>query len=267
MAENYLDIKKMTGKFKISNLNEYYEVLGESSDTLDSIIDNYVRKNIPIIIFDRYMSITGQEFSWLKKFNVYFFEPAINNRCEFEYLPQWMPIDENPKKHRNDVNYSNDLGYTGILNDKVEMFEKYYRNYSKLYPDRKVVYNTNDQLITSKIDDWNECNLKIVDGYNFNNLILIDSKRNIEIGYMREDFYKLLINNILPILPRENKYFGCLFKNLCIESLRDIEYYVKAFRDPGIRWAVIDDIFIDIKRFYPEFTINYVCDKIKDKLV
>lgn len=46
MAENYLDIKKMTGKFKISNLNEYYEVLGESSDTLDSIIDNYVTKRL-----------------------------------------------------------------------------------------------------------------------------------------------------------------------------------------------------------------------------
>ncbi len=28
MAESYLDIKKIAGKFKISNLNDYYEVLG-----------------------------------------------------------------------------------------------------------------------------------------------------------------------------------------------------------------------------------------------
>jgi hypothetical protein len=46
MAENFLDIKKLAGKFKISNLNDYYEVLGESSDTLDSVIDNYVTKRL-----------------------------------------------------------------------------------------------------------------------------------------------------------------------------------------------------------------------------
>lgn len=46
MAENYLDIKKIAGKFKISNLNDHYEVLGESSDTLDSIFDNYVTKRL-----------------------------------------------------------------------------------------------------------------------------------------------------------------------------------------------------------------------------
>lgn len=46
MAESYLDIKKIAGKFKISNLNDYYEVLGQSSDTLDSILDNYVVKRL-----------------------------------------------------------------------------------------------------------------------------------------------------------------------------------------------------------------------------
>ncbi len=47
MAEKYLDIKKIAGKFKISNLNDdHYEVLGESSDTLDSILDNYVVKRL-----------------------------------------------------------------------------------------------------------------------------------------------------------------------------------------------------------------------------
>lgn len=46
MAENSLDIKKIAGKFKVSNLNDYYEVLGESSDTVDAVIDNYVVKRL-----------------------------------------------------------------------------------------------------------------------------------------------------------------------------------------------------------------------------
>lgn len=46
MAENSLDIKKIAGKFKVSNLNEYYEVLGESSDTVDAVIDNYVVRRL-----------------------------------------------------------------------------------------------------------------------------------------------------------------------------------------------------------------------------
>lgn len=31
MAETYLDLKKLAGKFRVNNLNESFEVLGESS--------------------------------------------------------------------------------------------------------------------------------------------------------------------------------------------------------------------------------------------
>jgi hypothetical protein len=46
MAENYLDIKKLAGKFKVSNLNEHYEILGESSETVDTVVDNFVTKRL-----------------------------------------------------------------------------------------------------------------------------------------------------------------------------------------------------------------------------
>ena len=46
MSESYLDIKKIVGKFKVGNLNESYEVLGESSDTVDNIVDNYMTKKL-----------------------------------------------------------------------------------------------------------------------------------------------------------------------------------------------------------------------------
>ncbi len=44
--EKHLDVKMLTGSFEIKNLNNNYEVLGESSDTIDQIFDSYVMKRI-----------------------------------------------------------------------------------------------------------------------------------------------------------------------------------------------------------------------------
>jgi len=41
-----LDIRKIAGRFGVKGLNEHYEVLGEASDTVDNIIDNYVIKRL-----------------------------------------------------------------------------------------------------------------------------------------------------------------------------------------------------------------------------
>ena len=46
MTEANLDVKKLTGHFKIGNLTEAYEVLGESAESVDSIIDNHVVKRL-----------------------------------------------------------------------------------------------------------------------------------------------------------------------------------------------------------------------------
>jgi hypothetical protein len=230
-----------------------------------AIIEYYARKNIPIVIFDRYMSITNKEYIWLKKFNVHFFEPALNNRCEFEYLPQWMPIrDKEIPKNKN--NHEFDLGFVNISSDIFLQFERYYRKFANNYSDRKVVFYTHDNMdiVIRELDLIKIEKNKIK--YSFNNTILIDSKRNVEIGYMRDDLYYLLNDNILPLLPRENKYFHGLFKNISVTHLRDIEYFVRAFKDPGIRRAVIDDICNDIINYYPEFTLDYAYDRIVSKL-
>ena len=41
-----MDIRKIAGKFGVKNLNDHYEVLGEASDTIDNIIDNYAVKRL-----------------------------------------------------------------------------------------------------------------------------------------------------------------------------------------------------------------------------
>ena len=46
MTESNLDVKKLTGYFKVGNLSEAYEVLGESAESVDSLIDNQVVKRL-----------------------------------------------------------------------------------------------------------------------------------------------------------------------------------------------------------------------------
>lgn len=46
ISQQYLDINKITGKFNVANLNSGYEVLGESAETVDSIVDNYTVKRL-----------------------------------------------------------------------------------------------------------------------------------------------------------------------------------------------------------------------------
>jgi hypothetical protein len=45
-SEANLDINKLTGRFEVNNLNNSYQILGESADIVDSIIDNYMVKKL-----------------------------------------------------------------------------------------------------------------------------------------------------------------------------------------------------------------------------
>jgi len=51
-----------------------------------------IHKNtVPIVIFDRFMSLSQEEVKWLSKYmNVFLFEPALIHRYGFQYLPTWI---------------------------------------------------------------------------------------------------------------------------------------------------------------------------------
>ena len=69
--------------------------------------------------------MTYKEYIWLKRFQVFFFEPAINNRIGFTYVPQWTsPIKDNWDDKFREMKRSIDLFYTGNLNNKTKTFEK-----------------------------------------------------------------------------------------------------------------------------------------------
>lgn len=228
-------------------------------------VDHYVR-NIPVVIFDRFMSMTGKEYNWLKKFNTTLFEPAINHRREFEYLPEWVRIPEDIEiEIPEELKY--DISYFGYILDKVKMFEKYYESFASMYPKNKVGYFAFDKGIERrKEEQWRNSNLTAMrkpEYFSSRFHVIIDSVKNMEIGYLDSNNITSMMNGIVQILPREHKYFNCMFKPMVVDNISDLDYIVTMFGREDLRKLVIEDTLKSIKKYYPEFTVEYACDKIR----
>lgn len=231
------------------------------------IVEKYVRKKIPTIIFDRFLSITYKEYIWLKRFNVFFFEPAINNRIGFTYVPQWTePIDDfwDSDYREHDKDRSIDLFYTGNLDNKIKSFEKYYKEYASLYPDKNIVYQG---TLKKTYDDYNIKSIQNINLLDVKYTILLGSPTEYRIGYLPDGFLDYMQHGILPLLPVEHRFFHGLFDTV-INNEEDINFIISIIKGKnfGIRYIMIEQIYDNIDKYFPEFKINYVIDKIKHYL-
>jgi hypothetical protein len=231
-----------------------------------TIIEKYIRSKIPVVIFDGDLVITKREYDWLKKFKVFFFEPALRNRREFGYLPHW--IDNIPKLLSREVERKFSLGYASSnLEYKIKSFEKYFRKYARLFPDKKVVYQTENlnQIKYLQYENENMIKLKNIDWGEVDFTILIDSKQNYEIGYLNPWTFYIMENGCVPLLPIEHKFYGNMFHNLTITNEKDIDYIIRGFSK--IKWCLIEEIYNNVKSLYPEFLIDNVAEVIKNCIV
>lgn len=227
------------------------------------VIENYLKKGIPTIIFDRYLAINFKEYSWLKKFNITFFEPAINNRAGFEFLPYWTKPFEDKDFPTKDRKF--DIVYEGNLDDRILSFEKYILEYVKLYPQRKVSVLTNPQRLQHKINEWSNYNIDINKELNYiesNFTILLGSKKEYQMGYLREDLFDIMDNHCIPILPIEHRFYGSAFKNFIVDEIRDLWYIIELY--PKYRKLMIEELKTKLLKMYPEFNINTTIEKIKE---
>ena len=174
-----------------------------------AIVEKYVRTKIPIVVFDGELAMTKREYDWLKKFKVYFYEPAFQNRREFGFMPHWLDgikVDFEREEERPFA-----LAYSTInLEDKLKSFEKYYRKYARLFPDKKVLYQSEilDKVKHKQYENDNMINQAIIDWEEVDFTILIDSKRNYDIGYLNPWTFYIMENGCVPILPLEHKFYG-----------------------------------------------------------
>lgn len=226
-----------------------------------AIADHYTRK-VPTFLYDRYSTLTYKEYKWLSKFKVKFYEPLILGRRGFDYLPQWTRmLKMEDVKLPEDTTYT--LGYTGQLSkDKIKSFEKYYKEYATLYPNEKVAYTV--EVSKAKMDEYNNYNLH---HENFKHddvayMVVIDSLKNYNAGFLDPHIFTAMEHGCCPLLPIEHKYFHAMFKGLIVENISELHFFFGGWRP--LRDAAIEEIYNRIEKTYPEFTIDYAINTIKD---
>ena len=229
-----------------------------------SLLQAYIKTGIPIVIFDRHFALTEKEVKWVKKFNTYLFEPALNSgRIGFNYLPEWVSnleisIDDEDREH--DVVWSyHQLEY------QLKGFEKWIKDYARLFPDKKVAYSTFN-ISEFKQEEFKKDNLLFLEQrhpiYNEGLFtVAFDTKKSYEMGYMNPMYFFAMGLGCLPLLPVEHKYFHGMFKGLVINDVKDMDYYVSLFRK--VTDVTIEEILDRIKREWNEFTMDHAADTVK----
>jgi len=221
-------------------------------------------KKMPIVIFDRHFSVTYQEASYMKKYKTHLFEPAlVTGRSEFVYLPEWTSyysVLDNDEREYKVLDISKNLEY------RIKSFEKWYRDYARIFPDKKVAYYTRT-LTDFKKEEYKKNNLILLDGkplpdYTCSDFtVIIGSKNAYDIGYFDPVYFIAMNQGCLPLLPEEHRFFHSVFRHLLVKDLEEMDYYVSLY--DKARSVIIEDIFDRIKRLMPEFTVEYASDIIR----
>jgi len=228
-----------------------------------TLVEEYVKNNLPVLIFDRWFGITQKEFFWFKKNNVKLFEPALNNRRDFQYLPFWTKIKRLKDIELEDDERKYSLAYKGYLANKLQSFEKYYVDYGKLYPQSAISYESS--INEKKQREYEDYNVEKVPAINFNEAkctVIIGSRKDYKIGYLSPTIFEALDNNCVPLIAEENRYFGGLSE--VIKTPTQINFFTRTYNFTYI--GLLVECYESIENRYPEFKVNHTIDVIKTNL-
>lgn len=228
-----------------------------------TLLQGYIKDNIPIVIFDREYSLKEKEVNWCKKFNTYLFEPYLNSgRSGFTYMPEWMDeleilFDDEDRKF--DVVYSHhNLEY------QLKGFEKWIQSYAMLFHDKKVAYGAY-KLSSFKREQFKKDGIIRRNHYPLFSegkiTIALDTENSYNMGYMDPMHLYSMKYGCLPLLPTEHRYFHGMFKGLVISNMNDMDYFVSSMS--MVKDVLIEEIFDRIKNEWNEFTSDHSLDMIK----
>lgn len=214
-----------------------------------------------VVLFDKYLDINEREYKYLKKFNTLFFEPAVNYREGFSFLPPWTKcydLTELPtygERGKRDI----DLGYIGTLKNRMKGFEKYYVEFAELYPKFNVSYSSS--LPKPKIDEYKDAGVtkKEFAYKDMKCFILIDTPRNYEIGYLNPDVFDIISMGCFPMLPIEHRFYHSVFE--VIKDIKFIPFNIQGWEK--VREVMLLDMYNNIKTVFPEMSIEYAVETIK----
>ncbi len=226
-----------------------------------TVVDIYANsKNKPtIVLYDKYLDITEREFSYLKKFNTHFFEPAVNYRDGFDFLPPWTEKRDLMTIPSYDNDRPVDLGHMGSLKNRLGSFETYYVDFSGLYPKYNVHYTTS--LPKAKIDEYKDAEVT-KKGFTYLDMkcfMLIDTPRNYEIGYLNPNVFQAMYRGCFPLIPKEHRFYHSVFT--AIDDIKYLSVYIEAYNQ--VQEIVLLDIYNNIMSVFPEMYVKNTIDVLR----
>lgn len=227
------------------------------------IVETCIKNKIPLVVFDKNMSIKRNEYDWLIKSNVKLFEPSVLPRRHFKYLPNWLEIRKMPDLKFNNNEKSVNIGYIGHISDRIKSFDEYIVNTKKINSDLSVKYNTEDVIIADKEIEYEKINV-LKDNISYQDVqytVIIGNQRDYMSGRLDASFIEALENNCIPFIPSKNRFYNALFT--ASDSLWFGMYYKMYDR---VYLGMIHDIYERIEKYYPEMKINHTVDVIKKEL-
>jgi hypothetical protein len=194
------------------------------------IISNNVQ-DLKIMIFDSSLSITDKELEWFShQKNVFLFEPALNYRKNFQFLPSpVMPFSYESAEKSIDLCCDDDL-YTRFVNE-----------YS-------------DCVLIKDIIDFHEIR------FNLRKY----SKIECEIGFI-DDLNEILSSKCVPLIYDDHRFFHALFDELTIKTTKDIKYLIDCCRNLDTN-IFIQDFYGRMEKYFPEMSVEYLIHLIKERL-
>lgn len=228
------------------------------------IVEQFIKLNKKIVVFDRFKSLTKKEVDFLKKHKTVLLEPAVLVRDGFKYHPCWLNIDD--IRNASLSIYENkkfDLGYIGDTINKVSDFTKYYLD---VPGNADVSIGVGLSNITSSLESsLEEKGIELnpeLSYADFKTTILIGSKDDYECGYIDSTFVSCLNNGVIPLLPKEHKWFHCLFDGCLLKKdyIKDISFMVSLY--PSAGYGYIMNIIDMIEIHSPNMDVNKAAKNI-----
>lgn len=227
-------------------------------------VEHYAKAGVPIVIFDRFLSVNQTEYSWLRKFNITFCEPVIGYRTGFKWMPLWS--DRFIPKRRDKSKYI----LTGELDNAVlEDFDKYYKRAAELLPSKSVSYSLKEaDIYDSKIDSLHQLGIEKLERPVYDQAattILIGCANDYKHGRLPDNFFDIMREGCVPLLPIEHRFYCSMFDDLTISNDNDLIFLLEM--SERVAEVLIEELLENIFKRYPEFHIRYTVEQLKEWLV
>ncbi len=243
-------------------VSSFDDKLVELFNKQTTLISHCMNKGIPLIIFDKHQQMTEDEIAFLVKPGIFLWEPSLNDRMFFSYQPHWgkFPDDLKNMTWNFDEKREIDLCYIPPLKKLLPTFQKYYQPIAET-GEYSVVYFGGGQNIQNKISGMGITSLSIShDDHSIKTTILLGTEREYRTGHLPPQLFDYLHQGIVPMLPKEHKWFHSIFDGLVVNNNFDVEYILKMYDTIG--FGLICGVYEGLAEYLPESNVVNVSKRI-----